>query len=124
LVPYRLGSAEVSNVSNKISQVYLPTSRQFPEDTRDLTNILSKSYVETALAVNKRTIGTYNTFAANTGNLYYALNESVTQGIQFRQSYRQVYPFTTISAGATLTIVHGLTGVTQFVDIVWSVTSV
>lgn len=99
-----------------IAMPYLPTSRTFPTDIEDLRGVLSKSYVDIANAVNKRTIGTFNTIQVVTGNLYYSTqNNDVHNPIQFRQSYRRIYPFGPIAAGATLTINHLLTGIIQFV---------
>lgn len=98
---------------------YLPTSRNFPEDTGELRSVLSKSYVETAQAVNRRTIGSFNTFQVVTGNQYYSTNNNKIQNpIQFRQSYRRIYPFGAINAGdPPFAIDHQITGITQFVAI-------
>ncbi len=101
-----------------IAVSYLPTSRTFPEDDKELIPVLSKAYIETAQAVNRRTIGTFNTFQAVTGNQYYSLqNNDIHNPIQFRQSYRRLYPFGAIAAGATLNIDHQITGIVQFVSI-------
>lgn len=101
-----------------ISVAYLPTSRTFPEDFTELTPVLTKSYIEIAQAVNRRTIGVFNTYQAVTGNQYYSLqNNNIQNPIQFRQSYRRIYPFGPIASGATLTINHLITGITQFVAI-------
>jgi len=101
-----------------IAVAYLPTTKNFPEDQDELREVISKAYVETAQAVNRRTIGVYNTFQAVTGNQYYSnSNNNVANPIQFRQSYRRIYPFGAIAKGVTLTIPHSITGITQFVDI-------
>ncbi len=101
-----------------ISVAYLPTSRDFPKDPVELQVVLSKSYIETALAVNRRTIGVYNTVQLVTGNLYYSLNNNdVHKPIQLRQSYRRIFPFGAIAQGATLTITHGITGIVEIVHL-------
>lgn len=97
---------------------YLITSRLFPEDDQELRGVLSKSYVEIAQAVNRRTIGTFNTFQVVTGDQYYSTtNNDISRPIQFRQSYRRLYPFGAIAQGATLTITHQITGITEIVHL-------
>lgn len=90
-------------------QPYLPTTRQFPKDIDDLQVTLSKGWIEQANAINARTIGTFSKLQVVTGNQYFNPNNIQ----QPRQSYRQIYTFDTIAAGATLMIPHGITGLTQ-----------
>ncbi len=75
--------------SNFVNQsAYLRTSREFPEDIHQLSIEVNKSYLDTANAVNARTIGIYPTNRpAITGNSYF-----ITSSRQ--QSIRQVYTFT------------------------------
>lgn len=69
------------------STPFLRTSREFPENARDLSFQANKAYLETANAVNQRTIGIYpETKPAITGNVFY-LNTH-------QQTLRQVYTFT------------------------------
>lgn len=104
--------------SNSLQITYLPTSRDFPEDPSQLRSVLTKSYEEISQAVNRRSIGVFNTFQVVTGNQYYSLtNNNIDKPLQFRQSYRKVFPIGTIAAGVTLTTAHGITGITQFVAI-------
>lgn len=103
--------------STSLQIPYLVTSRNYPEDDVELRSVLSKSYVEIAQAVNRKTNGTFNTFQVVTANQYYSTtNNDIHTPIQFRQSYRQIYPFGAIAAGATLSILHGITGITQMVS--------
>lgn len=85
-----------SNIANQIA--YLRTTRDFPEDLHELSIECDKAYLDTANAINVRTIGL---FAVNrpviTGNQYF-----ITRN-QRQQSLRQVYPFT--GAG---NIAHGI----------------
>jgi len=106
----------MANSNTSVGVPYLITSRNFPTDPVEQAPALNKAYIETAQAVNKRTIGTYNTFQIVTGDLYYSnANNSPSKPIQFRQGYRQLFPFAAIAAGATFTISHGITGITELV---------
>ncbi len=105
----------MSDSSTSVQVPYLPTSRTYSSDD---TGELQKSYFETAQAVNKRTIGTYNTFQVVTGNQYYSsANNNPANAIQYRQSYRKTFPIGPVATGATSTTAHGITGITQFVAI-------
>lgn len=78
---------------------YLRTTRTFPTDSDSLSRELDKSYLDTAAAVNERTIGLYpTTKPAITGNSWFV------SGNKKQQSLRQVYSFTTTAA-----INHGIT---------------
>jgi hypothetical protein len=95
-----------SNVVNQVA--FLRTSREFPEDLHQLCVESNKSYVDTANAVNVRTIGI---FPANrpaiTGNSYFLSSNR-------QQSLRQVFPFGAISSGASLSIPYTIMGIQQF----------
>ena len=85
-----------SNVVNQVA--FLRTSRDFPEESKELSIELEKAYLDTANAVNTRTIGIYPaTRPAITGNSYFFDKN------QRQQSLRQVYLFT--AAG---NIPHGI----------------
>ncbi len=77
---------------------YMRTTREFPEEMYKLTVEVNKAWVDTAKAVNERTIGLYpTTRPAITGNSYF-LSQNKRQ-----QSIRQVYQFT-----STGSIPHGI----------------
>lgn len=81
---------------NQVS--YLRTSREYPEDPKELTVEVNKAYIDTAAAVNIRTIGIFTVKKPTvTGESWYIRNNSK------QQSLRQVYPFTTTTA-----IDHGI----------------
>lgn len=106
-----------NNAPQAVQVPYLRTSRPFPDEVEELPRELTKMYAEVASTINRRTIGIYNTFKAATGNQYYnALFEPLNQ-TTYRQSYRQVYPFGPLAAGATALIAHGISGITQAVSI-------
>lgn len=93
-----------SNIHNPVA--YLRTTRQFPEDMHQLCLEVNKSYLDTANAVNSRTIGLFPTGnPAQTGESYFITNS------QRQQTLRQVFSFT-----STASITHNIRVVvpTQF----------
>jgi hypothetical protein len=88
-----------ANVGN--NNIYLRTSRHFPQEPQQLAVELNKMYLDVANIVNTRTVGTFATQATNTGEAWYLSGEA--QGNKM-QALRQVYTFT--AAG---NIAHGLT---------------
>lgn len=91
----------MNNIVNKVP--YLRTSRQFPEDLRQLCIEMNKSYVDIANAVNNRTISIFPTTNPSvTGESWY-LNQN-----QKQQTLRKIYPFGAIAPGAELDIPTGL----------------
>lgn len=95
-------------MNNAVNQIpFLRTSREFPEDPKDLTVQINKSYIDTATAVNDRTIGIYPTIRpAITGDGYFLTNKKK------QQTLRQVYPFTSVGP-----IPHGIINIIGFVKI-------
>ncbi len=80
----------MSNIINQVA--YIKSSREFPENLQQISNILTRSYVEIAAAINDRTIGLFpSNRPAITGNSYYIFQN------RRQQSLRQVYTFTTTS---------------------------
>lgn len=95
-----------TNVVNTVA--YLRTSREFPEELKQLTVEVNKAYLDTAQAVNARTIGIYPVNQpAITGNSYFTRNN------QRQQTLRQVYVF-----NSTAAINHGVRVIskTQFIN--------
>jgi hypothetical protein len=85
-----------TNVVNLVP--YLRTSREFPEDLRQLTIEVNKAYVDTANSVNNRTISIFpTTRPAINGESWFLA------GNQKQEALRQVYTFTT-----TTSINHGI----------------
>lgn len=107
------------NSSTTIGVPYIIATRQFPTaEPQLLETELTKSYEEIASTINSRTIGIFNTFQMVTGDKYYSTtNTSPMNPIQYRQGYRQLFPFGAIAAGATLVIVHNISGITECVHI-------
>jgi len=84
-----------SNIINQVS--YLRTSRNFPQDIKELTVELNKSYIDTANAINCRTIGIFPTDRPAIGGEGWYITS------QKQQNLRQIYTFT-----ASGNIPHGI----------------
>lgn len=86
-----------TNVVNQVA--YLRTTREFPEDIHQLCVEANKAYLDTANAVNARTIGIFPTNRpAITGEGWFFNNQK-------QQTLRQVYTFT-----STASINHNING--------------
>ena len=86
---------------------FLPTSKSFPTDIAELSETLTKTYTEIAIAMNARMIGVFDTQQVNTGQRW----PSSGVGSDRRQAFRTVYVFGANPAPFP----HGLVGVTQYV---------
>lgn len=88
--------------ANIINQMpFLRTTRNFPEEAKQLTVEVNKAYVDTANAINNRTISLFpTTRPAINGESWFLT------GNQRQQGFRQVYTFTT-----TANIPHMITNV-------------
>lgn len=77
-----------ANVVNQVA--YLRTSRTFPNDLNQLAVETNKAYVDTANAVNNRTISMFPTVrpAINGESWFITANQK-------QEAFRQVYKFTT-----------------------------
>lgn len=86
-----------ANIANQVA--YLRTSREFPKDDLDKLSLeLSKAYIDTATAVNVRTIGIFPVNRpAITGESWFLFRN------QKQQTLRQVYNITSYSPFA-----HGI----------------
>lgn len=68
---------------------YLRTTRDFPEDTGEMSAEINKAYLEIAAATNNRTIGIYSVNKPSiNGNSFYIQSKR-------QQGLRQMYTFTT-----------------------------
>ena len=86
----------MNNIVNEVP--YLRTSRQFPEDLKQLTVEINKSYIDIANAVNNRTISIFpKNLPAITGESWFITSQK-------QQTYRQIYTFGTIASGTELDI--------------------
>jgi hypothetical protein len=90
-----------SSISNEpIKSPFLRTSRDFPEELKQLCIEVNKAYIDIANNVNARTIGAFpSNRSITTGETWYIYRNQKQTGI------RQVYPFTSTSP---ITIPHGI----------------
>ncbi len=95
---------------NNINSVpYLRTTRNFPEEPKQLTVEVNRAYVDTANAVNLRTIGIFTKNVPSLTGESWFLN-----GNQRQQSFRQVYTFT---GNSDINIGFKLSGISQITQI-------
>ncbi len=79
-----------ANIVNQVA--FLRTSREFPEEVRQLSLELSKTYIDTANAVNNRTISIFSANRpAQTGETWFFTNVK-------QQGLRQIYEFTAVGS--------------------------
>lgn len=86
---------------------FLITSRYFPPDQVQIQPVLNKAYIEIAQAVNARIIGNFEPTQSVTGETWFE-EQPEGEPIRRRQTYRRVYRFDAIAAGATLTFNHNI----------------
>jgi hypothetical protein len=98
--------------NNSITAPYLRTTRNFPADLEKLSDEIDKAYLDTATAVNNRTIGIFPTRRPIvTGESWFIDNNNKQQTI------RQIYRFGAIVPGTELDIPHGIKNFTEFTKI-------
>jgi hypothetical protein len=92
-------------MNNIVNQTpYLRTSRNFPDDPKQLTVEVNRTYIDIAAAVNNRTIGIYPANNPSiTGNSFFIKN-------QRQQSLRQIYQIV-----GTGTFPHGIKNYTNVI---------
>lgn len=77
----------MNNITNQVP--FLRTSREFPEDLHMLTVQVNKAYLDTATAVNYRTIGIFpSDFPGITGESWFITSRR-------QQTLRKIFVFTT-----------------------------
>lgn len=97
-----------TNINQNLRSPYLRTSREIPKDLDKLVLQISKMYIDTANAVNSRTIGIFPaTRSLATGERWYIETN------QSHQTSRQIYPFNAILAGNSLIIPHNIPNLVQ-----------
>ena len=97
-------------MTNPITEnTLLNTSEVFQNDPKQFNIQLTNLYTRIANSANLKEIALYPTCEILNGQQWYDLTD--TDGM--RQAFRQVFTFTTISAGATLTIAHGIAAFTM-----------
>ena len=94
---------------------YVITSREFPQDSIQLSQVLTKMYFEVSNAINNRTIGLYDQYQIPTGNRYFNTGDPTNR----LQSFRQAYQVNALPNNTTLTIPSNISidSNTKFVNI-------
>ena len=96
-----------TNILNNVP--FLRTSREFPDEVKELSLQVNKAYIDTANAVNTRVIGLYAVNkAVITGSSWFVSNN------QRQQTLRQVYNITgagNIAHGIDTTKISGFTSI-------------
>lgn len=92
---------------------FLPTSIYLPDDFDQMLLRLQAYLTEVSLKVNDREIGLYEQTELVTGQTWFPLAGQLIS----QQTFRQVFVFGTINAGATLNIPHNITNLLQFTKI-------
>lgn len=98
-------------VNNQSS--FLPTTTVLPEDPKELLIRLTKIYNDVANFINIREIAIYETIEILTGEQW----TNPGQPTNRRQTFRKIFYFGTIAAGANLPIPTGITSVTSYTHI-------
>ncbi|MBS3903749.1 MAG: hypothetical protein KGZ39_00300 [Simkania sp.] len=92
-----------TNIVNQVA--FLRTSREFPEDLRQLTVEVNRAYIDTANAVNNRIISIFPTNrSAQNGETWFVSSN------QRQNGFRQVYAFTgagNVAHGRNLSQISG-----------------
>ena len=92
-----------TNVSNRAP--YLRTTRNYPEDIKQLTVELNKDHTDIAQNLNDRTIGIFTVNLASINGENWFLGQHQNQLINTRQQgLRQVYKITSVSSALN----HGI----------------
>lgn len=90
---------------------YLPVYLKFEEEGQGLYLQLSNMYSAIAYRLNNREISLYAFQETLTGQKWTSASNLQKQD----ETFRKVFEFGAIAAGATLNIVHGITGITRIV---------
>ncbi len=96
---------------NNSEAPYLPVYLKFEEGGQDLYFQLSNMYSAIAYRLNNREIALYGFQETLTGQKW-----TVSGNLQKQnETFRKVFEFGAIAAGATLNIAHGITSITRIV---------
>lgn len=93
---------------------YVPQFTDYQLEEAELKTALSRRDTQLVTALNLKTNGIYETVETQTGEQFFG---SLTNQQKKRFSFRKVFSFGAIAAGASLVITLGITGITQFTHI-------
>jgi hypothetical protein len=89
---------------------FLATTETFPKDNSQLLTKLTNVYSNIANTMNVREVAIYDLQRLSTGQKFF--NPSDTQNL--RQTFRTVYRIGSVAPGASLSVAHGISGLTAF----------
>jgi hypothetical protein len=92
---------------------FLPEQVVYSEDLSQLLIQLTNLFSQNSVATNIREISIYDLIPIVTGQQWYNLVTPQSK----RFGFREVFSFTTIAAGATLTIAHGIPNLVQLTTV-------
>ena len=92
---------------------YLPNTLRFPFENEELIPQLGRMYSSMAYRLNNREISIYDLQERLTGQKW---TDSTNLQVP-KETYRKVFEFNGIAAGATLNIAHGINTIAQFTKI-------
>lgn len=90
---------------------YLPTYRNYELDEQSLKMALARDYITIAYCVNAKTNGIFEVTETQNGEQFFSLTSDLSKK---RYVFRKCFTIPVIAAGATGTIVHGITGFKLF----------
>jgi len=91
---------------------YLPETVNIPDDDKQQITYLKTRLEEILREVNRKQVGSYETIEQLTGQQFPGATPQ-----EKKYTYRKVFNFGAIAAGATLNIAHTITGFTEFTHI-------
>lgn len=93
---------------NTYGNTYLPTFRDFQQDDEQLRLLLSKVYTEIVNSVNIKENGVYDLVEVQNSQQFFVVGNAQKK----RFAFRKLILFDAISAGASSSVAHGITGIT------------
>lgn len=92
---------------------FLSSNQVFSEDPKQFLIQITKIYGDIARYLNQREISAYNVIETPTGQAWFNLNNIQVS----RDGFRKTFSLGAIAAGATLTVPHGLSNITNYTHI-------
>lgn len=91
---------------------FVPENYTIPEDALQLQEFLKRTLEEHSRFINRKDMGQYETIETQNNQTFPGTTPQIKKLI-----YRKIFEFGAIAAGATLNVVHGITGITDFTRI-------
>lgn len=98
---------------------FVPENYVIPEEPEQMRDLLKVTFENLARFINRKDMGQYETVEVQVNQTF----PGATPQAKI-QIYRKIFEFGAIAAGATLNIVHGITGITDFTRIYGTIITV